>query len=733
MGKLLLISNRLPVTVEKRRERLLFNQSAGGLVTGLSAFHKEQDSLWVGWSGIPVENLGVDEKTEIEKTLRNVYKCQPVDLSRDDIEDYYQGFCNKTIWPLFHNFTETAVYRESFFERYKKVNIAFCRQLKDFVGPEDFVWVHDYHLMLLPALLRREIPRASIGFFLHIPFPPPEIFSLLPWRREILQGLLGADLLGFHTFDYVHGFLESVRRLIGLEYSFGRITTGERIIRADIFPMGIDVDRFYGASQNADVAKEIQKLKNKIGDRKIILSVDRLDYTKGIVNRLEAYDRFLEKNSAYREKVVFVLVAVPTRSRVSDYALLKKRVDESVGRINGKYGTIGWMPISYLYRFLAFPSLAALYALSDINIVTPLRDGMNLIAKEYVAAKSDGRGVLILSEQAGAAHELGEALIVNPNDREEIASAIVSALEMSDEERQQRMFVMQARLRRYDIQKWAYDFLDRLKSTKRIQREFFASVLTSDQRAGVVADFSAARERLMLLDYDGTLVPFAAKPELTPPDPELLRLLGALASLRRNTLALISGRDRHTLETWFGGLDVRLAAEHGVWIKDAGGEWSMIQPLRNEWKADIRPILEIFVDRTPGSFIEEKEFSLVWHFRKVTTALAHIRAGELRDTLLHLASNLGLGILEGNKVIEIKNAAVNKGMAARRFLQDKDYDFILAMGDDWTDEDLFAALPDQARTFKVGLTPSRAKHHLESVTEARALLMELERMDDAQS
>jgi len=728
MGKLFIVSNRLPVSVDKKKENLVFNQSAGGLATGLSSFHRGGDSLWVGWSGIPVENLNKAEREGVETRLKSEFNCHSVFLSREDIEYYYHGFCNKTIWPLSHSFTETAFYSKDYYESYKRVNEKFCLELLKLVGPGDVVWVHDYQLMLLPSMLREKIPGATIGFFLHIPFPPAEIFSMLPWRKDILRGLIGADLIGFHTFDYVQSFLESLRRLLGYENSFGRIVEKERVVKTDIFPMGIDVDRFSSACESREVKKEISRIKNRIGERKVILSVDRLDYTKGILNRLEAFDLFLEENPSYREKVALIMVAVPSRSRVGKYGLLKKQIDEYVGRINGKYGTIGWMPISYLYRFLNFPSLAALYCLSDVNLVTPIRDGMNLIAKEFVAAKPDGRGMLILSEQAGAAHELSEALLVNPNSREEIVEALLKALEMNEEEQKRRMSAMQSRLRRYNINKWASDFLNRLAVAKTRQRELCATLLTESGRKRLLDDYVRARKRLFLLDYDGTLVPFADRPENTIPDEELLEILKNLSARTGNKIVLISGRDRKTLERWFDGLKVTLAAEHGVWLKEPDGDWSMIGPLRNDWKTDVRPVLEIFVDRTPGSFIEEKEFSLAWHFRGVSPELASIRAGELKDTLVHLASNLDLGILEGSRVIEVKNLTINKGLAARYILESRKDDFVMAIGDDSTDEDLFAALPEYAYTIKVGLAPSRARQHLESVAEARKLLKEIERI-----
>ncbi|TET70030.1 MAG: bifunctional alpha,alpha-trehalose-phosphate synthase (UDP-forming)/trehalose-phosphatase [Candidatus Zixiibacteriota bacterium] len=722
MNRLLIVSNRLPVSIQKRKGELHFSRSVGGVATGLASFYESYNSVWIGWPGVSLSEMK-GGKSEVEKRLLSEFKCHPVFLSPNDIEKYYHGFSNKTLWPLCHYFTQYAVHDKSFWQAYKRVNRHFCDAVLEIVRPGDIVWVHDYHLMLLPRLLREKLPDLTIGYFHHIPFPSFELFRLLPWRLEILEGLLGADVVGFHTYDYGRHFLSSVHRLLGCEYSMGQVTVGDRIVRVDAFPMGIDYERFSKAGADPEVRREINKFRKKIEDRKVILSIDRLDYTKGIPERLEAFHTFLERNPEYKEKVIFILVAVPSRSQVELYRLLKTQVDELTGKINGEHGTIGWMPIWYLYRLLRFPTLAALYSIADVAVVTPLRDGMNLIAKEYVATKREGKGVLVLSEMAGAAKELGEAIIVNPNDNAEVAGAIEKALDMSEEEQIERNRVMQKRIKRYNVVRWSEEFINRLIYTKRLQKELRAKILTSQMQRKLIADYGKGRRRLLLLDYDGTLVPFYGEPEKAKPGEELLKLLRELAENPKNEVVLISGRYKDTLQKWFGRLDLGLVAEHGVWVKEK--EWEMIEPLTNEWKEEIRQILELSTDRTPGSFIEEKDYSLVWHYRKADPELSSMRVRELIDELVNLTANLNLQVLEGSKVVEIKNVGVNKGRAALRWIAKEEWDFLLAVGDDWTDEDLFGAVPEAAYSIKVGLRPSLARFNLETPKSVLSLLKEL--------
>ncbi len=725
MPRLLLVSNRLSVTVEKRKETLNFRQSVGGLATGLTSFYKDRDCVWIGWCGLSSNNLDSKTKEEIEKKLLTQYDSYTTFLSKKDVKMFYSGFCNKTIWPLFHYFSDYVVYDHTHWNFYKQVNKLFCQTVLKIAKPDDIIWIHDYHLFLLPALLREKLPNTQIGFFLHIPFPSYEIFRLLPWRKEILKGILGADLVGFHTYDYVRHFNSSVRRLLGYEHVLGHITINHRIVKVDAFPMGIDYDRFANAKINTKWLGEIKNRCETEEGHKIILSVDRLDYTKGIPQRLEAFDLFLEKYPEYKRRVTLIMVAVPSRINVETYRKLKKEVDELVGRINGKHGTINWMPVWYLYRFLPFENIVSLYNIADVALVTPLRDGMNLIAKEYIATKKDGRGVLVLSEMAGAMTELSEAIIVNPNNREEVADSMKEALTMPADEQIERMDIMKKRLKRYNVVTWAKDFLSSLSKIKNEQNKISSKILTDKSQETLLEKYTSAKNRLLILDYDGTLVPFAEKPEKAKPNDEIYELIQTLSENPKNEVVLISGRDKKTLEDWFGQLNVGLSAEHGVWIKEKKGTWEIVEPLENEWKEQIRPILELYVDRTPGSFIEEKSFSLAWHYRKSNHELSTVRARELKDDLFDLTANLNLMVLEGSKVIEIKNGSINKGLAALRWISKKNWDFILAIGDDWTDEDLFEVLPDSAYSIKVGVGISRAKFYFTNYSEVRKLVKKL--------
>lgn len=700
--------------------------TVGGLATGLQSFYQSYDSIWIGWCGISSDILTSTERTYIQKTLMKDFKNHSVFLSSEDIASYYLGFCNNTIWPLFHYFMNYAIYDTAEWKSYENVNRLFCDAVAQVAHPDDIIWLHDYHLMLLPSLLRERLPNAKIGFFLHIPFPSSEIYRTLPWRREILEGLLGADLIGFHTYDYVRHFLSAVRQILGFEHNLGNIFARERVINVDAFPMGIDYEKFEKAPADPAVKKDIEKIRGRTQERKIILSIDRLDYTKGILHRLEAFDYFLDNNPEYTEKVVLILSAIPSRVDVETYQHLKRQLDEKVGRINGDYGTIGWVPVWYQFKSHPFHTLIALYRSAHVALVTPLRDGMNLIAKEFIATKEDGKGVLILSELAGAARELGESLVVNPNNKEEVADAIKQALIMSEEEQIERNRRMQERIRRYNVTKWAQDFIDKLFEIRTLQEKRYAKLLTLESMQDLIQDFNTCETHLILLDYDGTLISFADNPERAVPDDELLQLMESLSNHPRTTVVIISGRPRETLEKWFGDLPLDLVAEHGAWIRKKG-TWNPIEPMVNTWKEQIRPIIEVFVDRTPGSFLEEKDFSLGFHYRKTEPSLAMVRMGELKDALIDMTSNLNLSILEGNKVIEIKNSGVGKGRAALRWIsQDQEeWDFILAAGDDWTDEDLFQVLPNSAFSIKIGLGHSQARFNLNSVHEMRLLLKEL--------
>ena len=726
--RLIIVSNRLPFNVDVDDGRIVFHPSAGGLVTGLASFRESRkqgsglpaEHLWVGWPG----RVEASRQDEVAREALARFQSYPVFLTEEQMERFYLGFCNATIWPLFHYFPSYTVYQPNFWDEYKQINQLFAEALASVLRPDDVVWVHDYHLMLLPRLLKSRHPQLSIGFFLHIPFPSFEVFRLLPaeWRRDILEGLLGADLIGFHTYEYTHHFLQCVLRILGYESQLTQVLAADHIARVDTFPMGIDVDKFAGAMQNGETEREVRELKNSLGGLKLVLSVDRLDYSKGILNRLEGYELFLEKNPEYHGKAALLMVVVPSRIGVVQYDLMKRQIEELVGKINGRFGRVGWTPVVYQYRHVPFDALAALYAVSDVCLVTPLRDGMNLVAKEYVATRGDGAGVLILSEMAGAAKELPEAIIINPNDRAEIAGALKEALEMPPQEQQKRHRLMQRRLRRYDVSRWANDFLATLLGMREVQSRIESKLLTPAAAQQIVARYQASRRPLFFLDYDGTLTPLVRHPGLAGPDPGRHELLRALAADRKNTVVIASGRERQTLDEWFGDLPLGLVAEHGAWLKFVDQAWRRAKPLANEWKRELLPILEIYTDRLPGALVEEKEDSVAWHYRMADPEQARLCAPELVDHLLNLTAKTDLQVVQGKKVVEIRHAGLNKGAAALAWIGQDDYDFILGIGDDTTDEDFFKALPASAYSIRVGMTVTHAQYNMRNTGQVVDLL-----------
>lgn len=724
MPRLVIISNRLPVTINRKDGELHYHPSAGGLATGLNSLDQSLERIWIGWPGQEVtdpEEQEVIRKDLIEEGL------VPVFLTQKEISLYYEGFSNKTIWPHFHYFTQYTTYNDEYWDAYQEANRKFADATIPLIRPDDLVWVHDYQLMLLPAMIREAFPKVSIGFFLHIPFPSYEVFRVLPWRKEILEGVLGADQIGFHTFNYMRHFLSASYRIAGFEHNFGKLTVGDRLINVDVFPMGIDYEKYafpevhQAEEEDNDSSTIIQLAKG----RKLIISIDRLDYSKGIPNRLLIFEKFLKKYPEYHRKVTLVMVVVPSRANVDQYQELKETVDKLVGNINGQYSKFDWTPIKYFYRSLDFSELITLYQEGDIALITPLRDGMNLVAKEFVACKEKTKdGVLILSEMAGASNELMDALIVNPQDANGIVDAIHEALIMPESERRARLTSMQEKLKKYNVRHWAATFFKEQKKLMEKQQDQQTHQMSADERAQLLSNFHSGKKRLLMLDYDGTLMGFHNDPQAVQPDQEVLGILEELAGLEGTQVVVNSGRDRHTLHEWLGHLPIHFAAEHGVWVKKSG-DWKINSSLNNKWKKEIRPVLENLVERTPGSFIEEKDYSIAWHYRRIDRDLGEKRVREFRDVLLYLTHNLDLQVLEGNKVVEIKNAGVNKGKATDLWLNGTEWDFILAIGDDHTDEDIFKALPESAFTIKVGLDRSIANYSLPGVKEVRGLLKEL--------
>jgi trehalose 6-phosphate synthase/phosphatase len=734
--RLIIVSNRLPFTVSLKEGAPRYKPSSGGLTTGLWSYLEREraapagqlEFVWMGWPGA---NIPTEHQAEVSQYGETHYRALPVFVPEESMERFYHGFCNRTLWPLFHYFPTFARFEEDYWQEYQHVNQLFGEALLRVLRPDDLLWVHDYQLMLLPRLVRERFPEMPIGFFLHIPFPTFEVFQLLraSWRSELIEGLLGASLIGFHTHDYARHFLSCVLRTVGHEHNLGRLLLGERVVKVDTFPMGIDFEKFSQAAASPAIDERLAGLREKFAGQKVIFSVDRLDYTKGLTNRLRGFDQFLRRNPQWQGKVVFVLSVAPSRTGVETYQTMKQELEQLVGRIVGAHGHVHWTPLVYQYRTLSFTEIVTLYRLCDVALITPLRDGMNLVAKEFLASRPDQTGVLILSEMAGAAKEMGEALIINPFHHSEIAQALEQALLLPVEEQIRRNLLMQERLQRYDVKRWVEDFLQGLMATQATQAAQRARALTGKAHSALVQQYRAAQRRALLLDYDGTLVPFVGDPNLARPDEELLRLLASLAGHPANELAIISGRPRCDLEEWFGHLPLALVAEHGVWLRARGGAWRALRVITAEWKQQVRPILQLYVDRMPGALLEEKEFSLAWHYRRADPEQGPQRAKELLDALAEFTRNIDVQVLDGNKVIEVRNTGATKGTAASEWLTGRPLDFILAIGDDWTDEDLFRALPPTAYSVRVGVGKTAARYHLNSQAAVRRLLRELNEFD----
>ena len=719
--RLFIISNRLPVKVTRSSDgKFVFSRSEGGLATGLKSLDVDCEKHWIGWPGVCVEQK--TEKDDICCQLeKNNY--HPVFLSDEQYKNYYEGYSNSTLWPLCHYFFAYTLYKKNFWESYREVNAVFCEEISRIVEPNDWVWVQDYQLMLLPGMLREKFPNLHIGYFHHIPFPSHELFRILPERVEILNGLLGADFVAFHIHDYMRHFISATERVLHKNFNLDEVQMNDRVTRVDALPMGINYDLYHNVIADDKVHHAVEKTRLLFGDHKLIISVDRLDYSKGILHRLYGFASFLKNHPEYHGKVTLAMVIVPSRDHVGSYAELKTKIDEEIGSINGTYSTMNWTPVCYFYHGFSFEELVAMYYVADIALVTPLRDGMNLVAKEYVATKQDNPGVLILSEMAGASVELSDALLINPNDTDQIEQAICRALKMPLEEQKERLQRMQAILSVQTVNKWAADFMREWRQTAEKNKRLQKKKISAQDQNEIKTLYDQAKKRLILLDYDGTLTAFKNHPEDAVPTPALRDLLQRFCSDPRNHVTINSGRDHYTLEKWLGDLPLSFAAEHGAFYKEKGAWHKNIG--NREWDSELLFILNLFVSKTPYSHLETKEAALAWHYRESDAWLGELRAQQLTKAIMPVCLKKGLQIMQGNKVVEIKSPECTKGSEVDRLLLASRYDFILAMGDDTTDEDMFRALPVSAITVKVGIVSEKAKYNLSSQEEVLPFLEEL--------
>jgi len=727
MSQVIIVSNRLPVSVKKENGSLTFYPSVGGLATGLASYVKDRKNKWIGWPGIASDELTDRDKQEIVTELAK-HNCSPVFLTKHQIDEFYNGYSNDILWPLFHDLPldkKNTEQHDRWWRSYRAVNRLFAEAVISLAEATSRIWVHDYQLLLLPELLRAEDIAGSIGFFLHIPFPSLKVFGRLYEHKKLLTGMLGADLIGFHTPSYVENFRDSCLSALKIETTGARLLFDGREVRIGDFPMGIDYEKYAAANESHSVRAATRRFRKRYRGKRVIAAVDRLDPSKGLVERLEAYRQLLEKNPKLRRKVVFALIAAPSRTEIAAYKRLAKKLDSMVDDINDTFGTARWQPVDYMDTAQPFEEVAALFAVADVAFIAPLRDGMNLVAKEYVASKRQN-GVLVLSETTGAAEELREALIVNPLQTNSLVEGLQKALAMPKLELRSRLSSMQRQLAANTVQHWAKTFVDTLQQPLP-GTPIRTRTLNSKLEQRLADTFHAGKKRLLLLDYDGTLVPFTENYQNARPPKNVLQLLEKLAADDRNDVVLISGRSANDLRSWFGQLPINLVAEHGAVVRRAGSRsWQTKTRTETKWRRAVEPIMEKYTYLTPEAQLEFKPHSLVWHYRASSPYYAQKYAVQMKRALKPIVRTYGLKIFQGNKILEIKDPKISKGAAAQRWMKHR-YDCIVAIGDDFTDEELFEAAPPQAFTIKVGRGTTSGRYRVQNYQDVRHLLKKLAR------
>lgn len=711
------VSNRLPVTIEGSG----FKKSSGGLVTALEGVSDGRYELkWIGWTGDSAADPA--RQRELEARFTRELGFVPVFLTEEETSGFYEGFSNSSIWPLLHYLPSYMRYDDPrWWDDYRNVNQRFADAVLNTAGDGDLVWVHDYQLMLVPAMLRLANPSLRIGFFLHTPFPSYEIFRCHPHRVELIEGLLGADQIGFHTFGYVRHFRSTVVRLLGIESELMRIRRDGHTSHLGVYPIGINAPKFEEELNTPEHRAQCEHFRANFAAKRIVLSVERMDYTKGILRRLQAIDLFLADNPDKRDEMKFIFISVPSRERVEEYQELLAEVESQIGRLNGKYATVNNSPIHFIHGTVTFTELCALYALAEVAMVTPLRDGMNLVAKEYVAAQRDGTGVLVLSEFAGAAEELFNAVVVNPYDAQGVAASLRIALETTIEQRRERMRPMRDRVMKFDASWWAKSFIDDLASREIVSAE---APDIDDARRRIASAVAGGQRVALFLDYDGTLREIVKDPASAAVTPEMRGLLDRLRGLGNVEVTIISGRTPGDLQGFVGDYPFALIAEHGAALRRAGiAEWEQLDlNVSYAWKDELLRVLQLYEASTPGSRIEDKRTSLVWHYRQADPEFGIQKAMELAEELSTIAANDPVQIRHGRKIVEVTASHVNKGSAVTRLLSERPYDLIVAAGDDTTDESMFRLDLQNFISIRVGDGETQARYRLPTPAALRGFL-----------
>lgn len=706
-SRMILVSNRLPMTAEKLPNgKFKINKSSGGLVAGLREIHNGVNCVWVGHCGIYSGDLGyADLKQQLAEE-----RLITVDLSKDEYNAFYNGASNNEIWPLFHYFPNAIEAEPNNWPAYESVNQAFAKAILAIAKPGDQIWVHDYQLMFLPALLRNANPDLAIAYFHHIPFPSSELFRILQTRSSILTGLLGADLIGFHTYDYVHHFLTSVTRILGCSSHLDEILYQGRRIKVVAQPLGVDVKMIKKSSENQSEQEDVLKLAREVGNRTVLLGIDRLDYTKGIPERLLAFRQLLQQFPQHIGNVTFIQICVPTRSHITRYVELRSKVEQLVGQINGEFGAPGYTPVQYLYRSFSQDEIIAFYKLARVAVVTPLRDGLNLVCKEYVAARNDDDGVVILSEMAGAAAEMGEAILINPYDINQFSDALHRSLTMKAAERHARLVRLRQRIIEFDNMAWLRSFIKHWGEA--VKRNHIHSIpLRSGVYANLINTVTQAKRCFIVVDHDF--------------------ILNELKLPAHLELILMTHHTKDFCITHLSHLPIHLVAEHGAFIQFKGEktwqvpwgleEFALIAP-------DIIRLFEAYTPCVPGAFIERKQFSLAWNYQQTDPVFGAAQARDLSAAIAQLLENSLFGIYHHQQILEVRPLIANKSHALEQVLNHANYqpeDLLLTIGKDETDEDMYKCYPQQNMGIHVGAPNLFAKYHFSSLEDVQQFLLKI--------
>eukprot|EP00944_MAST-04C_sp_MAST-4C-sp1_P009172 g9172.t1 len=749
-GRTIVVSNRLPVVISKDpvTGRRTIKMASGGLVTALNGVRASMDFYWLGWVG---EEIPVGERAALRQELMEEHACIPVFLPNEVAQPYYSGFCNNVLWPLFH-YELLPSFRpgvEKKFDRnlwkaYKKANDLFADAIVNLCEADDLIWVHDFHLMLVPQMLRERNIENPIGWFLHVPFPSSDIYRILPVRSEILMGVLSADLIGFHTYDYARHFLSSCSRVLGLETSIKGVNlrTKRHFCTIGVFPIGIEPEHFDSILKRESTQQRILDLRQQFAGKKVLLGVDRIDYIKGMPHKLLAFELFLQHYPEFCGEVVMIQIGIPSRTQVREYRKLMGQVNEIIGRINGAYGTLEYTPIHYIQRGVSTEELCACYVVADVCLVTSLRDGLNLVSHEYILMQNERMkaeddtngqervdpGVLLLSEFTGAIQSLSGAIRINPWNTEAVASSIMQALTMDPALRR----LQQSKLYRYVTTNtssyWGNSFLSDMSAASakcRELRQNFSNVKPVTLKR-ITQSYKRSKRRLIIVNYDRVLASDTWDTQFLPP------------VHFRNVVVLYSGRNKETLTSWFGALPrLILGAEYGAFVKmNKSQEWvSLVHDniLHFSWQGAVLPIVQDFGDRTPGSDIEAKEHSITWFYGDADPAYGEWQAKDMLSHLEEVLGNYPVQLVKREKALEVRsissgqkhllryifenfldlqynaNAKTNsaKGINKGYVLQERPFDFALcAVGNSTSDKELLDYIDLLKSSHKNGDNPS---------------------------